>query len=113
MAMAPNVTGDDLDGLDRQRVYPDDTVIRAFIRRSSDYESGWSYKLHYGSTVPSEETLSDGTIRRHDNSHEDSKGHELHVAPDPDPIIIDPFPGMVEIWRQFWDAIPKDEFEVP
>ncbi len=51
--MAPNVTADDLDGLDRQRVYPDDTVIRIFIRRTTEatYQSGWSYKLHYGATL--------------------------------------------------------------
>lgn len=110
--MVPNVTADELDGLDRQRVYPDETVVRTFIRRSENYESGWSYKLHYGTTIPTDETLDDGTIRRYDNSHEDSKGHELHVAPDPDPTLIK-FPGIVVIWRRFWSEVPKEEFEVP
>jgi len=46
------------------------------------YPSGWAYKLHYGATEPDPpRTLDDGTIRRYDNSHEDTKGHELHVAP--------------------------------
>ena len=48
---------------------------------------------------------------RDDNSHEDTKGHELHVAPDSDPDIIE-FPGMVELWERFWSEIPKSEFEV-
>ena len=56
-------------------------------------------------------TLADGTIRRYDNSHEDTKGHELHVAPDPDQDIIT-FPGMVELWERFWSEIPKTEFGV-
>jgi hypothetical protein len=48
---------------------------------------------------------------RDDNSQEDTKGHELHVAPDPDPDIIT-FPGMVELWKRFRSEIPKSEFEV-
>ena len=48
---------------------------------------------------------------RDDNSHEDTKGHELHVAPDPNPDSIK-FPGMVELWERFWSEIPKSEFEV-
>jgi len=45
-----------------------------------------------------------------DNSHADTKGHELHVAPDPEPEIIE-FPGMVALWERFWSEIPKPEFE--
>jgi len=52
-----------------------------------------------------------GTIRRYDNSHEDTKGHELHVAPDPDPDSIT-FPGMVALWERFWSDIPKSAFGV-
>lgn len=74
------------------------------------YPSGWAYKLHYGAIEPPR-TLDDGTIRRYDNSHEDTKGHKLHVAPDPDPDIIT-FPGMVALWERFWDEIPKAEFAV-
>jgi hypothetical protein len=48
---------------------------------------------------------------RDDSSHEDTKEHELHVAPDPNPDSIT-FPGMVELWERFWSEIPKSEFEV-
>ena len=76
------------------------------------YPSGWAYKLHYGATEPDPpQTLDDGTIRRYDNSHEDTNGHELHAAPDPEPETIE-FPGMVELWDRFWSEIPKDEFEI-
>jgi hypothetical protein len=51
-------------------------------------------------------TLDDGVIRRYDNSHEKTKGHELHVAPDPEPQTI-AFPGMVSLYERFWDDIPK------
>jgi hypothetical protein len=51
-------------------------------------------------------TLEDGTIRRYDNAHEDTKGHELHVAPKPEPDRIE-FPGMVALWRRFWSEVPK------
>jgi len=65
-------------------VYEDGTVVRISVQRTSDaaYPSGWRYTFHYGSLTPSEETLEDGTIRRYDNAHEDTKGHELHVVPD-------------------------------
>lgn len=54
----------------------------------------------------------DGTLDRvYDNSHEDTKGHELHAAPDPEPKTVE-FPGMVELWNRFWSEIPKDEFEI-
>nr|WP_236045106.1 DUF6516 family protein [Halomicroarcula nitratireducens] len=76
------------------------------------YPSGWTDKLQYGATEPDPlRTLADGTIRRYDNSHEDTKGHELHGASDPDPDIIK-FPGMVELWERFWSEIPRSEFEV-
>lgn len=74
--------------------------------------SGWAYRLHYGATRPDPPaTLDDGTIRRYDNSHEDTKGHELHAAPDPEPEAI-AFPGTVELWDRFWSEIPKVEFDV-
>ncbi|SNR56950.1 hypothetical protein SAMN06264855_11636 [Halorubrum vacuolatum] len=69
-------------------------------------------KLHYGATEPDPpRTLEDGTIRRYDNSHEDTKGHELHVAPNHNPDIIK-FPRMVELWDRFWSEISKPEFNV-
>ena len=62
---------------------------------------------HYGSLVPDPpETLDDGTIRRHDNAHEDTKGHELHVAPDPEPRTVK-FPGILDRYERFWDEVPK------
>jgi len=105
------LAGDDLDGHSLQRRYEDDTYIRIMIRRtnSNAYPSGWRYALQYGAVDPSAvetPTLEDGTIRRYDNAHEDTKGHELHAAPDQEPSIID-FPGMVELYVQFWDEIPK------
>jgi hypothetical protein len=113
MRMA-SLTGDDLDGVSEGRKYPDGTVVRVFCMRTDRdaYPCGWAYKLHYGATEPNPpHTLDDGTIRRYDNSHEDTKGHERHVAPDPDPDSIT-FPGMVELWERFWSEIPKSEFEV-
>jgi hypothetical protein len=92
-----DLTGDDTNGHSFRHRYADGTFVRIMIRRTSDaaYPSGWRYALHYGAPdadtadVP---TLEDGTIRRYDNAHEDTKGHELHVAPDSEPIDID-FPG--------------------
>ncbi|QLH81170.1 toxin-antitoxin system TumE family protein [Halosimplex pelagicum] len=105
------LAGDDLDGHSLQRRYEDETYVRIMIRRtdSTAYPSGWHYALHYGAVDPSAvavPTLDDGTIRRYDNAHEDTKGHELHVAPDPEPRPID-FPGIVELYVRFWDEIPK------
>lgn len=107
-------TGDDLDGVSEGMKYPDGAVVRVFCMRTADeaYPSGWAYKLHYGAIEPDPpRTLADGTIRRYDNSHEDTKGHELHVAPDPTPETVD-FPGMVALWERFWGEIPKSEFPV-
>jgi len=109
-----SLTDDDLDGVNRVEKYPDGTVVRVFCVRtdSGAYQSGWAYKLHYGSTEPNPpRTLDDGTIRRYNNAHEDTKGHELYVAPNPDPDSIT-FSGMVELWERFWSEIPKSEFEV-
>jgi hypothetical protein len=105
---------DDLDGVSATQKYPDDTIVRVFVMRTDrdTYPSGWAYKLHYGEVDPDPpRTLEDGTIRRYDNSHEKTKGHERHVAPETEPEIIE-FPGMVELWSRFWREIPKDEFGV-
>lgn len=110
----PSLDDDDLDGINEQRSYPDETVVRVFCVRTTReaYPSGWAYTFHYETTQPEPpRTLEDGTIRRYDNSHEDTKGHELHVAPDHEPEIIE-FPGMAALWRQFWLEIPKIEFDV-
>jgi hypothetical protein len=107
-------TEEDPNGITQVEKYADGTLVRVFVMRTTQdtYPSGWAYKLHYGATEPNPpETLDDGTIRRYDNSHEDTKGHELHVAPDPEPTIIE-FPGMVTLWDRFWREIPKTEFEV-
>jgi len=113
MGMA-SLTADDLNGVSKARKYSDGTVVRVFCMRTDGdtYSSGWAYKLHYGATEPDPpHTLADGTIRRYDNSHEDTKGHELHVAPETEPDRIK-FPGIVELWNRFWSEIPKSEFEV-
>lgn len=110
------VTADDLAGTDRRILYDDGTFVRMAVRRTADatYSSGWRYALHYGARNPDAievPTLADGTIRRYDNSHEDTKGHELHIAPDPEPTIIK-FPGMVELYEQFWSEIPKSPVDI-
>lgn len=104
-------TADDLDGYERTKIYEDGTLVRISIRRTEDepYPSGWRYTLHYGALTPSPETLEDGTIRRYDNAHEDTKGHELHVAPDPEPEHVE-FSGMEELYERFWDEIPAPRF---
>lgn len=106
-----NPSADELDGYARSDVYEDDTVVRVSVRRVDEaaYPSGWRYTLHYGALEPGPETLEDGTIRRYDNAHEDTKGHERHVAPDPEPEYIE-FPGMVALYERFWDEIPKPRF---
>ena len=107
-------TADDLDGINVVEKFPDGTLVRVFVMRTSRtaYPSGWAYSLHYGATEPTPpETLEDGTIRRYDNAHETTKGHELHVVPDAESRIIE-FPGMVELWTRFWSEIPKDELEL-
>ena len=81
-----SLTDAELDGVSMGQKYPDGTVVRVFCLRTDQdtYRSGWAYKLHYGATEPDPpRTLNDGTIRRYDNSHADTKGHELHVAPNP------------------------------
>lgn len=112
--MVPPVTEDDLDGVNERRTYPDGTLVRVFVLRTDEaaYPSGWGYTLHYGATEPDPPTtLGDGTIRRYDNAHEDTKGHELHTAPDPEPEPIE-FPGMIELWNRFWSEVPKQEFDL-
>lgn len=102
---------EELDGFDRARVYEDDTVVRISIRRTDDgtYPSGWRYTFHYGALTPGPDTLEDGTIQRYDNAHEETKGHELHAAPDPEPTRIE-FPGIEDLYERFWDEIPKPRF---
>jgi len=104
-------TADDLDGYESTTVYEDRTVVRISVRRtdSDTYPSGWRYTFHYGTLAPSPETLDDGTIRRYDNAHETTKGHERHVAPDSEPEIIE-FPGIEELYERFWNEIPKSQF---
>lgn len=110
-----DIDEDDLDGFAITRRYEDGTFIRIMIRRTTaeQYPSGWRYALHYGTLDPERSdrpTLSDGTIRRYDNAHEFSKGHELHVAPSPEPDTVE-FPGMIELYDRFWREIPKPRIE--
>jgi hypothetical protein len=110
------LTDDELDGHSLRRRYADDKFVRIQIRRTTDdtYPSGWRYALHYGAVNPDTvdvPTLEDGTIRRYDNAHEDTKGHERHVAPDPEPDTIT-FPGMVALYERFWDEIPKPQLDL-
>lgn len=105
------ITDDDLAGRSFQRRYGDGTFVRVAVRRTdaNAYPSGWRYALHYGAVAPEaveQPTLEDGTIRRYDNAHEVTKGHELHTAPDPEPVRIE-FPGMVELYERFWNEIPR------
>lgn len=95
-------TADDFDRYDDATVYEDGTVVRVSICRTDDdaYPSGWRYTLHYGALTADSETLDDGTIRRYDNAHEDTKGHERHVAPDPEPERIE-FPGIEALYERF------------
>ena len=72
-------------------------------------ESSGGTHLHHGALTAGPETLDDGPIRRYDTSHEDTKGHELHVALDPEPAVIE-FPGIEELYERFWDEIPKPRF---
>lgn len=108
MALTPT----DLDGYARTDIYEDDTLVRVSVQRTTDtaYPSGWRYTLHYGTLMPDPpNTLADGTIRRYDNAHEETRGHDLHVAPDADPQTIQ-FPGMVDLYERFWREIPKPRF---
>ena len=109
MGMGP--MADELDGYNEANVHGDGTVVRVSVRRTTDdaYISGWRYTFHYGRLTPGPETLDDGTIRRYDNAHEDTKGHELHVAPEPEPRTIE-FPGIEELYERFWDEIPVSRF---
>ena len=49
-------------------------------------------------------------LRRYDNAHEDTKGHELHIAPEPEPVTVE-FPGMIELYDRFWAEIPKQRVD--
>lgn len=104
------LTDDDLDGHSLQRRYDDGRFVRIMIRRTDDsaYPSGWRYALHYGVVDPNTDvpTLDDGTIRRYDNAHEETKGHELHVAGQSTRTIQ--FPGMVVLYERFWTEIQKE-----
>lgn len=105
---------DDLDGVDRIETFPDGTLVRVFAVRTARpaYPSGWAYTLHYGARRPDPpRTLDDGTIRRYDNAHGKTKGHELHAAPDSEPKRIE-FPGMAALWERFWSEIPKDRLSI-
>lgn len=114
MVESDSPEAEDLDGVHRSQKFPDGTVVRVFVVRTTRevYPSGWAYTFHYGATRPDPpKTLEDGTIRRYDNSHEDTKGHELHAPPNPEPRTFE-FPGIVELWERFWGEIPKDEFDL-
>ncbi len=105
---------DRLDGYSRTRAHSDGTIIRIVIVRTADdaYPSGWRYTLHYGRVDgPAEDTPPDGTILRYDNVHEATKGHECHRGRTGETERVT-FTGIEAVWRAFWDAIPKAEFDL-
>ena len=74
-------------------------------RRHRQLSVGLEVRLHLG-------TLEDLTLLRYDNSHEDTKGHELHTAAGD---VDAEFPGMeavlAEFWAsadEYWDAVGGD-----
>lgn len=77
----------------------DGYVERQTIIKTDDaaYPSGYKYSLHFG-------TLDGETIRRYDNSHEDTKGHERHTGDEVEEIE---FPGMVELVEQFENEVAE------
>jgi hypothetical protein len=82
-----------------------ESVMLQQVADTDSYPSGWKYRLHLG-------TLEDLTLVRYDNSHEDTKGHELHTAAGD---IDTDFPGMeallAEFWAsadEYWDAVGGD-----
>ena len=82
-----------------------ESVMLQQVADTDSYPSGWKYRLHLG-------TLEDLTLVRYDNSHEDTKGHELHTAASDDAVK---FPGMeavlAEFWAsadEYWDAVGGD-----
>ena len=82
-----------------------ESVMLQQVADTDSYPSGWKYRLHLG-------TLEDLTLVRYDNSHEDTKGHELHTAAGD---VDAEFPGMeavlAEFWAsadEYWDAVGGD-----
>jgi len=66
-------------GISRVKRFPDGTLVRVFVRRTTREASpsGCADTLHAGGTEPEPpQTLGEGTIRRCDNSYEDTNGHE-------------------------------------
>lgn len=102
-----------LDGTTVQKRYDDWTLVRVSIHATSapSYPSGWKYALHFGVLDPDRYpglTFDQaGTIRRYDNTHERTKGHELHLLGRAEPIPIT-FPGMRVLLERFWRKIPPE-----
>ena len=76
-------------------------VGNVILQRTADtdsYPPGWKYRLHLG-------TLEDLTLLRYDNSHEDTKGHEVHTAAGD---VDAEFPGTEAVLSEFWAS--ADEY---
>ena len=72
-------------------------VENVMLQRTADTDSSpssWKYRLHLG-------TLEDLTLLRYDNSHEDTKGHEIHTAAGD---VDAEFPGTEAVLSEFWRA---------
>lgn len=95
---------------ERPRWYGRSGVLHANHGRGVPLRLGLLTPLWNARTGPTADT-GDGTIRRYDNAHEDSKGHELHVAPKPETEQID-FPGMAALWQRLWNEIPEPELDI-
>lgn len=74
-------------------------VLDVTIRRTDDerYPCGWDYSLHLGE-------VGGDTIRRYDNAHERTKGHECHT---PTGTEIVEFPGMLTLYDQFESEVAE------
>lgn len=126
------LTVDDLDGVSEGQKYPDGTVVRVFCMRTDRGDTNMDGPPSSTTARQSHphpirlatarfvgiskigcfrQFVKTTTPFRDDNSHEDTKGHELHVAPVPESEIIE-FSDMVELWERLWSKIPKPELEV-
>ncbi len=106
--MAP--VADDLDGYSHSHVYEDGTLVRLSIRHG---RRRVSVGMAVHAPLRTTHARAGDARGRHTPSirqrPQDTKGHERHVAPDPEPQLIE-FPGMEALYERFWDDIPKQRF---
>ena len=80
------------------------------VRRTTDssYPSGWKCSYHFGND-------DQAWVRRLDNSHEDTKDHELHIH-ELDYALPIRFTSVVDLhlrWEQAIDEKRPDDWEAP